>query len=38
MQGIVANAMNKPGYTPTDSEVFEALDAELNRREALAKK
>jgi hypothetical protein len=38
VQAIVANAMNRPGYSPTDREVFEALDAEVNRREALAKK
>jgi hypothetical protein len=38
VQAIVANVINRPGYTPTDREVFEALDAEVNRREALAKK
>lgn len=36
VQTIVANAMNRPGYTPSDREVFEALDAEIKRREASA--
>ncbi len=37
VQAIVANAMRRPGYTPTDREVFEALEAEVNRREGLLK-